>query len=66
VKNLSTSAFDTGEQNLRGLMNAYERQLILSVLERHQWRRSEVARRLGIDRKTLFTKIKQLNIEKKV
>jgi transcriptional regulator with PAS, ATPase and Fis domain len=58
------SAGEAG-QDLRGRVQAYERQLVRDALERHQWRRGEVARRLGIDRKTLFTKIKQLKIEKK-
>jgi transcriptional regulator with PAS, ATPase and Fis domain len=64
-ENLPLPALDGSGEDLRERMNTHERKLILDALERYQWRRSEVARRLGIDRKTLFTKIKQLKIEKK-
>ncbi len=62
---LPLPALNQEEQTLRDRMNAYERQLILGALERHHWRRSAVARRLGIDRKTLFSKIKHHNIAPK-
>ncbi len=44
--------------SLKRMMEQYEKQILLQMLERHRWNRTRVARRLGIDRKTLFTKIK--------
>ena len=47
---------------LRPMVAAYEKQIILKMLEKNQWNRTRVAKRLGIDRKTLFTKIKQYHL----
>jgi len=44
---------------LRTMMDAYEKKVIETVLQRNQWHRSHAARLLGIDRKTLFTKMKR-------
>lgn len=47
---------------LKAMVADYEKQVILKMLEKNQWNRTRVARRLGIDRKTLFTKIKQYQL----
>lgn len=47
---------------LKSLVADYEKQVILKMLEKNQWNRTRVAKRLGIDRKTLFTKIKQYQL----
>ena len=39
-----------------------ERRLILEALERHGWRRDAAARALGINRTTLYKKLKRLGI----
>lgn len=44
--------------SLKNMMHRYEKQILLQMLEKHHWNRTRVARLLGIDRKTLFTKIK--------
>ena len=44
---------------LRSMMDAYEKKVIGEVLNSNQWHRSNAARQLGIDRKTLFTKMKR-------
>jgi transcriptional regulator of acetoin/glycerol metabolism len=36
-----------------------EKQLIRQALEEHQWHRARAARQLGLDRKTLFLKMKK-------
>ena len=40
-----------------------ERQLILEALERHGWRRDAAARSLGINRTTLYKKLKRLGMD---
>ena len=40
-----------------------ERQLILEALERSGWRRDAAARVLGINRTTLYKKLKRLGID---
>ena len=41
-----------------------ERGFILKLLNQHNWRQGEVAKRLKISRATLWRKIKQLKIDK--
>lgn len=48
--------------NLKDMMAAYEKQLILRALEQYAWHRGKVARRMGLDRKTLFAKMKRYGI----
>jgi transcriptional regulator with PAS, ATPase and Fis domain len=45
-----------------GLLRQYEKQLILGVLRRNGWNRSEAARELGIHKTTLFRKVRKLGI----
>jgi len=40
----------------------HERRLIAQALEQHQWHRSKVAGQLGVDRKTLFSKMKRYGL----
>ena len=42
---------------LRELVEGYEKRVIARTLARHRWHRTLVARLLGVDRKTLFTKM---------
>jgi DNA-binding NtrC family response regulator len=49
--------------NLKQAMNAPERQIILEVLERHRWNRQATADELGINRTTLYKKMKRLGLE---
>jgi PAS domain S-box-containing protein len=45
--------------NLKVMLAGYEKQMILQALEQHMWHRGKVARQLGLDRKTLFAKMKR-------
>jgi DNA-binding NtrC family response regulator len=48
--------------SLREARRRFEREYIAAVLERHQWRMSEAARTLGIERANLYRKTRQLGI----
>ncbi|MCA1650434.1 MAG: sigma 54-interacting transcriptional regulator [Acidobacteria bacterium] len=48
--------------NLRDARRRFEREYIAAVLERHQWRMSDAARALGIERANLYRKTRQLGI----
>ena len=48
--------------SLRDARRRFERDYIAAVLERHQWRMSEAARTLGIERANLYRKTRQLGI----
>ncbi len=49
--------------DLRTATARFEKQYIQHLLETHQWHRGKVAQILGINRKTLFTKIKNHRIK---
>ncbi len=48
--------------SLRDARRRFERDYIAAVLERHQWRMSEAAAALGIERANLYRKTRQLGI----
>jgi DNA-binding NtrC family response regulator len=52
-----------GTQTLKQALEGPERQIILDVLERHQWNRFATADALGINRTTLYKKMKRLGLE---
>jgi len=58
------SAFGRVEphSSLREARRQFERQYIASVLERNDWRMSDAARALGIERANLYRKTRQLGI----
>jgi transcriptional regulator with PAS, ATPase and Fis domain len=59
----STAAYErVSSPGLRKAAQQFERQHILQLLEYHRWSRTETAKALGIQRKTLYTKMKQLQI----
>jgi len=49
--------------NLKQAMAAPEKQIILEVLERHNWNRQATSDELGINRTTLYKKMKRLGLE---
>ena len=49
---------------LRDAMGHFEREYILKQLERNHWNRSKVASKLGIDRRTLFKKMRSYGVFK--
>ena len=52
------------EELLRDAMGHFEREYILKQLERNHWNRSKVASKLGIDRRTLFKKMRSYGVFK--
>jgi len=48
---------------LKTALASPERQLIIDALERHGWRRDAAARALGINRTTLYKKLKRLGMD---
>jgi DNA-binding NtrC family response regulator len=48
---------------LRGAMAAPERQIILQTLRDHHWNRAATAEKLGINRTTLYKKMKRLGLD---
>ncbi|HSO17931.1 MAG TPA: sigma-54 dependent transcriptional regulator [Desulfosarcina sp.] len=50
---------EVGQGGLESMMEDYERRVILHMLERCRWQREATAEKLGIHRKTLFTKMKK-------
>lgn len=52
-----------GGNRLRGALAAPERQIILQALRDQQWNRSATAQQLGINRTTLYKKMKRLGLD---
>jgi len=52
-----------GTQTLKEALEGPERQIILSVLESNSWNRNMTADQLGINRTTLYKKMKRLGLE---
>ena len=48
---------------LRNLFQDFEKEYIKKLLQDYQWHKTKVASVLGIDRKTLFRKIKTYGIQ---
>ncbi len=52
-----------GTQSLKDALSGPERQIILQVLRENQWNRNATADQLGINRTTLYKKMKRLGLE---
>jgi len=63
VGNQPLSPAPTGKQTLKEALEGPERQIILEVLEANNWNRTETAEDLGINRTTLYKKMKKLGLE---
>ena len=60
----SPTAVETSSvRTLKDALEAPERQIILNVLEANQWNRHATAETLGINRTTLYKKMKRLGLE---
>ena len=55
-----------GTQSLKDALAGPERQIIREALKRHNWNRNETADALGINRTTLYKKMKRLGLEEPV
>jgi len=53
----------SGTRSLKEALEAPERRIILGVLESNQWNRQATAEALGINRTTLYKKMKRLGLE---
>ncbi|HYO24472.1 MAG TPA: sigma-54 dependent transcriptional regulator [Lacipirellulaceae bacterium] len=53
----------TGHRTLKEALEGPERQIILEVLEAHAWNRNATADALGVNRTTLYKKMKRLGLE---
>jgi len=53
----------TSERTLKQALEGPERQIILESLQRHNWNRNATAAQLGINRTTLYKKMKRLGLE---
>ncbi len=58
-----SSVAQTGGRTLKEALAGPERQIILDVLESNHWNRNETADILGINRTTLYKKMKRLGLE---
>ena len=54
--------FDDPLVNLQDAMKHYEKKILLHYLKKNQWNQSKAASTLGINRKTLYSKIKKYSI----
>lgn len=53
----------TADRTLKQALEGPERQIILETLQRHNWNRNATAAQLGINRTTLYKKMKRLGLE---
>ncbi len=51
-----------GVRDLRSAMEIFEKRFVLNALNQNRWHRGKVAAALGIDPKTLYTKIKKIGL----
>nr|WP_319399298.1 sigma-54 dependent transcriptional regulator [uncultured Carboxylicivirga sp.] len=61
----NVSEDDNKAPDLKGAANQFEKEVIINTLEEVNFNKSEAARKLNIDRKTLYNKMKQLDIDYK-
>lgn len=58
----AASVGPTDGKSLKQVMEQPERQMIISILNEHSWNRNKAASALGINRTTLYNKMKKYNI----
>ena len=61
-KKLSPNVSGWNEMNLAAAVEHFEKNLVAKALERNQWHKAKAAAHLGISRRTLFRKIKNLEL----
>jgi DNA-binding NtrC family response regulator len=61
-----TARVPTGPVDLAEELRRRERDIVLAVLERNQWRMASAARELGLERSHLYKKLKALGIDRPV
>nr|WP_297307272.1 sigma-54 dependent transcriptional regulator [uncultured Flavobacterium sp.] len=63
INNLKNKDFTHNTEEFKNLNNKNEEELIIEALEKAKFNKTKAAQILGIDRKTLYNKIKLFNIE---
>jgi DNA-binding NtrC family response regulator len=63
VQSAPINVTSVGNRSLKEALEEPERQIILQVLETHSWNRHATADALGINRTTLYKKMKRLGLE---
>ena len=53
---------EPGTNDLNAMVSKYEKLLILTTLNQHQWHRQKTAEALNVDRKTLFNKMRRYDL----
>jgi PAS domain S-box-containing protein len=59
----NSEAYEDGDFNLQSAVEGFEKRLIVRALDEVKWHKIKAASRLGISRRTLFRKIKELGLE---
>ena len=55
----------SGQKSLKEALEGPERQIILEVLQQHDWNRNATADALGVNRTTLYKKMKKLGLDER-
>ncbi len=55
---------NVGASNIQDMLDSYEKEIIEKTLNQCEWHRGKVATALGINRKTLFTKMMKYGLHK--
>ena len=64
-RNIKSAASADGQRTLKEALEEPERQIILDMLNAKNWNRNETADALGINRTTLYKKMKRLGLEER-
>ncbi len=59
-ENAPIKAFEWNGMSLAAAVERFEKNMVVSALQQHQWHKAKAAAHLGISRRTLFRKIKNL------
>jgi transcriptional regulator with PAS, ATPase and Fis domain len=59
---VDSSIHPTNTESLQEMLARYEKEVLSQVLHQHHWERNKAAISLGIDRKTLFNKMKRYGL----
>ncbi len=63
LRNMSSPLPSSGDSDLPSQLEDMERRRLVETLAKHRGRKADVARELGINRSTLYYRLKKLGIE---
>lgn len=55
---------DQTSQKMKTMKDAYEKEMLLKALQKHNWNQSSAAKELGVHEKTVRNKMKKFHIKK--